>query len=235
MVLDAYASVGKSEKCLDPPPLQKWAEEGFAVVMLLVPGRPDDGGEFPLEKALETLKGCEACEFDKGVGLISYLSRIPFYIAQSSYVSTDIKALVSYGGRKFTTLVELASTSIPPQLIHIPGPDVPRRESFSISRDFPESQNAKPLEGTIKTYQYEDARMESGWVLPADEEYKKRSASIAHTRSLAFLKKELDGPWFDLEAVWEEHTKYEFGERDVAKTMATMVDQPYVNHIPTMT
>jgi carboxymethylenebutenolidase len=58
------------EKCLDPPPLQKWAEEGFAVVQLLVPGKPDDGGEFPLEKALETLKGCEACEFEKGVGLI---------------------------------------------------------------------------------------------------------------------------------------------------------------------
>jgi carboxymethylenebutenolidase len=77
--------------------------------------------------------------------------------------------------------------------------------------------------------------MESGWVLPADEEYQKRSAGIAHTRSLAFLKKELDGPWFDLEAVWEEHTNYEFVERDVAKTMATMVDQPYVNHIPTMT
>lgn len=70
LVLDAYAEVGNSEKCLDPPPLQKWAEEGFAVVQLLVPGKPDDGGEFPLEKALETLKGCEACEFEKGVGLI---------------------------------------------------------------------------------------------------------------------------------------------------------------------
>jgi carboxymethylenebutenolidase len=49
------------------------------------------------------------------------------------------------------------------------------------------------------------------------------------------LKPLLGGPFFDLEAVWEEHTKFEFGERDVAKTMATMVDQPYVNHIPTMT
>ena len=70
LVLDAYASVGKSEKGLEPPPLQKWAEEGFAVVMLLVPGKPDDDGEFPLQKALETLKECEACEFEKGVGLI---------------------------------------------------------------------------------------------------------------------------------------------------------------------
>jgi carboxymethylenebutenolidase len=49
------------------------------------------------------------------------------------------------------------------------------------------------------------------------------------------LKKALDGPWFDIEAIWEEHTLNEFDEKDVEKTMATMIDQPYVNHIPTMT
>jgi carboxymethylenebutenolidase len=70
LVLDTSALIDKSEKHLDPPPLQKWAEEGFAVVQLVVPGKVEDGGEFPLKKALEILKGCEACEFDKGVGLI---------------------------------------------------------------------------------------------------------------------------------------------------------------------
>ena len=40
---------------------------------------------------------------------------------------------------------------------------------------------------------------------------------------------------YDLGALWEQHCLYEFGERDVPKTMATMVDEPYVNHIPTMT
>jgi carboxymethylenebutenolidase len=70
LVLDHYALIEKSEKHLDPPPLQKWAEEGFAVVQLLVPGKVDDGGEFPLEKCLNVLKGCEGCEYEKGVGLI---------------------------------------------------------------------------------------------------------------------------------------------------------------------
>jgi len=92
-----------------------------------------------------------------------------------------------------------------------------------------------PPENIIKTYRYEDATKDSEWILPSDEHYHKRSAGIAHTRSLTFLKPLLSGPFFDLEAVWEEHTKFEFGERDVEKTMATMVDQPYVNHIPTMT
>jgi carboxymethylenebutenolidase len=39
----------------------------------------------------------------------------------------------------------------------------------------------------------------------------------------------------DLVALWEDHCRYEFGTRDVNATMATMVSQPYVNHIPTMT
>src|SRR5271170_6944828 len=39
----------------------------------------------------------------------------------------------------------------------------------------------------------------------------------------------------DLVALWEAHTRYEFETRDVDATMATMVDEPYVNHIPTMT
>ena len=38
----------------------------------------------------------------------------------------------------------------------------------------------------------------------------------------------------DLAALWEAHCRYEFESRDVDATMATMVDRPYVNHIPTM-
>jgi carboxymethylenebutenolidase len=39
----------------------------------------------------------------------------------------------------------------------------------------------------------------------------------------------------DLAALWEAHCRYEFETRDVDATMATMVAEPYVNHIPTMT
>lgn len=42
-------------------------------------------------------------------------------------------------------------------------------------------------------------------------------------------------PTHDLAALWEEHCRYEFETRDVDATMATMVAEPYVNHIPTMT
>jgi hypothetical protein len=42
-------------------------------------------------------------------------------------------------------------------------------------------------------------------------------------------------PSLDLVALWEAHCRYEFDTRDVDATMATMVSEPYVNHIPTIT
>jgi carboxymethylenebutenolidase len=39
----------------------------------------------------------------------------------------------------------------------------------------------------------------------------------------------------ELSALWEEHTRYEFSARDLESTLATMVEDAYVNHIPTMT
>lgn len=35
--------------------------------------------------------------------------------------------------------------------------------------------------------------------------------------------------------LWEEHIKHEFTTRDTEATLATMVDDAYVNHIPVMT
>lgn len=64
--------------------------------------------------------------------------------------------------------------------------------------------------------------------------YDKPAALMAHQRSIAALKQEI-GPDFNLSELWEKHIEYEFAVRDVPATMATMVAEPYVNHIPTMT
>lgn len=68
---------------------------------------------------------------------------------------------------------------------------------------------------------------------PGHDLFHYASESVSHTRNLTFLKKHMGGPYFDLEAIWDEHTCFEFAERSVEKTMATMVEEPYVNHIPT--
>jgi carboxymethylenebutenolidase len=39
----------------------------------------------------------------------------------------------------------------------------------------------------------------------------------------------------EMVAVWEEHIGHEFSTRDVSSTIATMVEDAYVNHVPVMT
>src|SRR6058998_1286941 len=38
-----------------------------------------------------------------------------------------------------------------------------------------------------------------------------------------------------LHELWEEHIRHEFATHDTEETLATMVDDAYVNHIPTLT
>ncbi|MBM4201130.1 MAG: dienelactone hydrolase family protein, partial [Gammaproteobacteria bacterium] len=64
--------------------------------------------------------------------------------------------------------------------------------------------------------------------------YDAASALIAHQRSVVLLRR-IMGPYYDFSALWDRHCACEFTTRDVEATMATMVADPYVNHIPTMT
>ncbi len=73
-----------------------------------------------------------------------------------------------------------------------------------------------------------------GFDRPTKPNFDKQAAGLAHSRSIALLRRAI-GPHYDLEALWEMHTTYEFATRDVAATMRTMVAEPYVNHIPVMT
>ena len=40
---------------------------------------------------------------------------------------------------------------------------------------------------------------------------------------------------YDLATLWEKHVECEFATRDTESTLATMVDDAYVNHIPVLT
>jgi carboxymethylenebutenolidase len=42
-------------------------------------------------------------------------------------------------------------------------------------------------------------------------------------------------PQPNLARIWEEHTKHEFLTRDTEATLATMVEDAYVNHVPVLT
>ncbi|KAL8736639.1 MAG: hypothetical protein Q9166_000005 [cf. Caloplaca sp. 2 TL-2023] len=64
--------------------------------------------------------------------------------------------------------------------------------------------------------------------------FDKISAGLAWSRSLDVMRKAFEIE-VDLEAIWGEHSNLEFVTKDANATMATMVKEPYVNHIPTMT
>ncbi|GAB7549395.1 dienelactone hydrolase family protein [Cupriavidus sp. 8B] len=64
--------------------------------------------------------------------------------------------------------------------------------------------------------------------------FNKPASLMAHSRSIALFRKVL-GPHYDLDSLWQRHSDLEFVERSVDATMATMVPEPYVNHIPTLT
>ena len=72
---------------------------------------------------------------------------------------------------------------------------------------------------TVSTY----PTSKKHFILPNAATYDPPAANMAHTRNLVFLKKHIGGPEFDIEAIWEEHTYWEFERRSVAQTMATMV------------
>jgi hypothetical protein len=72
--------------------------------------------------------------------------------------------------------------------------------------------------------------LEKNSAAPQIQERQRRiSGSPIAERKIPCMKK------YDLEKLWDEHTKYEFATPDVEATLATMVDDAYVNHVPVMT
>ncbi|KAF6805869.1 carboxymethylenebutenolidase [Colletotrichum sojae] len=207
LLVEQGVDLSKHDRILDPPPAQKWAEEGYAVAQIIV--APGDEPASAISSALEKLKALEACDNKDSFGVIACLAAPSAQIAEALEKHSEIKAAVFFNFSQ--------SLSSIPTLSHLPGAQT-------------DSPKPTPL---AKTHSY--AAAGDFFVIPSHPNFSANAAGLAHTRTLTFLKPVLGGPYFDLEAIWDEHTLFEFGERNVEKTMATMVEQPYVNHIPTLT
>ncbi|EXJ60016.1 hypothetical protein A1O7_04164 [Cladophialophora yegresii CBS 114405] len=203
--------------CVDgiPPPLLKWAEEGFAVVEIRCGGSDGMGSEnvekAALQKAITALEECDKCDAKDGIGMIFYDTALWDNFANNDALDTRISAAVIYG-----TVGDRVVPAAVPVLCHLAG------------------QGKADSHPDAKVYTYPTVKA-SNFALPCQPNFDGTNEAVSHTRNLTFLKKHIRGLDFDLEAIWEEHTYFEFAERSVPKTMATMVQEPYVNHIPTMT
>jgi len=197
---------------LDPLPLQKWAEEGFVVAELRLSSSSDLRDQVRL--ATEALAKHDKCSSKSRFAAIVY--HPASFPSLNSVIdeSSEIVAVVSFGA--------LTTACKKPRLYHL------------AEKPDPLAAAKAPVVENEMVHRYGNVKSAS-FVLPGHADFVASAAAVSHSRSIAFVKKHLDGPWFDLEAIWDEHTAFEFETRNVEDTMATMVQEPYVNHVPTLT
>ncbi|KAJ1335666.1 carboxymethylenebutenolidase [Microdochium nivale] len=225
---------------LDPQPLQKWAEEGYVVVELRLPAAvatgsnssPEDAAlrlRDELRLATEALTMHEKCSSKSRYAALVYAPASFPSLNDAIDGNDEIAAVVSFGA--------LATACRKPRLYHLAEKPSPlaaaARKTPAVNNDDDNNNNNNNNKNQT-VHRYGNVKSAS-FVLPSHAHFVASAAAVSHSRSLAFVKKHLNGPWFDLEAIWDEHTAFEFDTRNVDDTMATMVAEPYVNHIPTLT
>ncbi|KAF9890676.1 hypothetical protein FE257_005542 [Aspergillus nanangensis] len=195
-----------------PAPALKWAEESYTVVEIRESALDRAG---LLGRAIEELARYEQCTPKDVVGLVAYTEDLWSKVASSESIA-KITAVAIYATASSATTI--ASKSIP-MVQHLAG-----------------KVSSGTLQRTDHLFQHGyDAMESSSFALPNSDQFHYGTEAVSHTRNLTFLKKHMNGPYFDLEAIWDEHTYFEFDDRSVEHTMSTMVQEPYVNHIPTIT
>ncbi|RMZ77467.1 hypothetical protein DV738_g4374, partial [Chaetothyriales sp. CBS 135597] len=197
-----------------PSLLIKWAEEGYSVVEIQADGL--DQPESSLKRAIEALKQLEECDLKDKFALVAYDAQLWNKVAPVLPAVPEIVGAVVYADE--ADAQSTASQASIPALWHIAGKAAP----------------ASTGSDGAKKYYYPTAQS-SKFATPFHPHFHYNSEALTHTRNLTHLKPLLGGPYFDLDTIWDEHTYYEFADRSVEHTMSTMVQEPYVNHVPTLT
>jgi carboxymethylenebutenolidase len=198
-----------------------YAAEGY--VVLCPEATAVAKGVEDVAATVEALRGRDECT--GRVGALGF--GLGGKLACLAAAEAGVYCAISYYGFEIDSALELAPRIGCPLIIHLAekDPQVPPHAVARVKQAF-----ASRPETAIHLY----PGVAPGFDCKSRANYDRASAGLAHSRSIALLRKVM-GPHYDLEALWEAHTTYEFGTRDVAATMRTMVADPYVNHIPVMT
>ncbi|KAJ7429034.1 NTF2-like protein [Mycena latifolia] len=199
------SSKSSNDGPLDPIPVQKWAEEGFAVVGIIT---GHGSVQNNLRTAVDALLDLKELDIRDKFAVAVYDPNLLAEVVSVIPQDPRLVCLAVYG-------YPLPAAAPVPTLVFLP------------------SGSADVASGTNLAVCKLDCPSPS-FVLPQQSDFNTGAASIAHSKAAVHFKKYLGGPFFDLEAIWEEHTYFEFEIRSVAKTMGTMVAEPYVNHVPTL-
>jgi carboxymethylenebutenolidase len=228
-VADLYAEEGYVVMCPDlywriEPGLDLGQNEADQKRMLALYQKFDRTAALAnIDRTLSALRGRRECTGK--IGVIGFC--LGGGLAYCAAAQFGIDCAIAYYGVGIEAALDLAPRIACPMVLHfaenddyVPAAAVARIRQAIAGR--PDIQ--------IHTY----PGVGHGFNRPDGGDYDKPAAGIAHSRSIALLHRAI-GPHYDLEALWEAHTRYEFATRDVATTMATMVADPYVNHVPVMT
>lgn len=216
-----------SSEALDPVPIQKWAEEGYAVVEIKGSKGSNWNASEDVKKGIEILIVLPECDVKDKFGVIGGFE---IEVTRVSLIISTVYSASSLVNEKVTTAITDNLNDVAGIVSF--GAFAPK-VTVPLLQHLVEAPSPKDAGSLNSAYIYPEVAGDN-FVHPNHAHYKPSSAAVAHTRSLTFLKKHSIGPIFDLEAIWDEHTEYEFGNRSVANTMGTMVQEPYVNHITTV-
>ncbi|MGF6854602.1 dienelactone hydrolase family protein [Paraburkholderia sp. CI3] len=187
-------------------------------------------GQFDAEVAVKDIAATVAAlrelpEQAGKVGVVGYC--LGGKLAFLSATRTDVDCAVSYYGVGLEAHLDEVSAINCPMVFHFPENDAhcppETRERISAA-----------LRTRPQIEQYVYPGCDHAFAAPQRKQYDKAAAMMAYSRTLALLRKVL-GPVYDLNALWEAHCYHEFATHDVDAVMPTMVAEPYVNHVPTMT
>ncbi len=148
-------------------------------------------------------------------------------LAYLAAARTDVDCAVGYYGVGIENALDEAARITVPLMLHIAADDTfcPPEAHAAIAAAFADSPNV-----AIHVY----PGCGHAFAAETRPSFDKPAALVAYSRTLGLMRRVL-GPIYDLTRLWEMHCHHEFAARDVDATMATMVPEPYVNHVPTMT
>ncbi|MBV8619967.1 MAG: dienelactone hydrolase family protein [Curvibacter sp.] len=200
-----------------------YSPEDWQRAFTLYQGFDEAAGVQDIQASLNALRACP--EFVGQAGVLGFC--LGGKLAYLAACRTDAAVAIGYYGVGIEKALDEADRIQARLLLH-----VAENDGFCP----PEARQAilERLGGRPGIELYVYPGVDHAFARRGGEHFHKPSALMAHQRSVAALKAAI-GPHPDFSALWDRHCEYEFATRNVADTMATMVAEPYVNHIPTMT
>jgi carboxymethylenebutenolidase len=146
---------------------------------------------------------------------------------------SDPDCSVSYYGVGIESDLAEAARITCPTMLHMGG-----RDQFCPPPAQAQIHQALDTHSLITLHVYPE--QDHAFARPGGAHFDPQAAELAHLRTLEFFVRYLGGTATTsatqrLSDLWDEHVKCEFATRNTEDTLATMVEDAYVNHVPVLT